>query len=158
MRMSVKNEKAYIREIKSGLSECILEYIIYIDSGYDSHRSLLMLSKRIGKGTLTKEFQRAINMIQNGVSFHKAIMSISEKCYMANLDSFIRIISRGYIRGEEGTIGNLRILIERILHEEISDVKERAEQASTKLSLPIMIVFIAIVIISVYPALMQFKI
>jgi pilus assembly protein TadC len=146
-----------IDEVGTSLGEYVLEYIIYLDSGYDSYRSLKLLSMKEDSRVITRELKEAVNRIQNGVSFSKALSGISDRIYEANLDTFLRIISRGYIRGESGMQADLRILIERILYEEITAKKVKAEKASTKLSLPITIIFIAIVLISVYPALAQFR-
>jgi tight adherence protein C len=152
--MTVKNS---IREIKETLNEYVLEYIIYIDSGYDPYKALILLSQRNDGKILSGELRAALNRMQNGASFQKAVMSISDSFYETGLDSFLRIVTRGYIRGGEGTTANLRILIEKILHEEVAEKKEKAERASTKLSFPITLIFIAIIIISVYPAIRQFK-
>ena len=146
-----------IDEIAATLGEYVLEYIIYLDSGYDSYRSLKLLSMKDDARTITRELKEAVNRIQNGVSFSKAISGISDRIYEADLDTFLRIISRGFNRGEAGMQADLRTLIERILHEEITAKKVKAEKASTKLSLPITIIFIAIILISVYPAIVQFR-
>ncbi|GEM_PF-6322137 len=146
-----------IDEITATLGEYVLEYIIYLDSGYDSYRSLKLLSMKEDTRTITRELKEAVNRIQNGVSFSKALSGISDRIYETNLDTFLRTVSRGFIRGEAGMQADLRILVERILYEEIAAKKIKAEKASTKLSLPITIIFIAIILISVYPALAQFK-
>jgi type II secretory pathway component PulF len=151
------NDKKSINEIRSSLNEYVLEYIIYIDSGYDSYKALMFLSQRNDGKLLSEELNRALNRMSNGVSFRNAVMSVSDRFYDADLDSFLRIITRGYIRGEESTAGNLRILIEKILHDEVSIKKEKADRASTKLTFPITLIFLAIIVISIYPAIRQFK-
>ena len=153
-----KKREKIIEEIRSSLCEYILEYIIYIDSGHDAYKAFLILSQRNDGKLLTNEFFTAGEKILNGCSFQKTIMSLSDKYYQNYLDSFLRIVIRSYLRGSEGAQENLRILIERMLHEEISAIKEKAEKINTKLSFPITIIFIAIILISVYPALTQFKV
>jgi pilus assembly protein TadC len=155
--MKKMNVRKSISGIRSVLSEYILEYIIYIDSGYDSYKALMLLSQRNDGKLLSEELNRALNRMHNGVSFQNAVMSVSDRFYDPDLDSFLRIITRGFVRGEEGTAGNLRILIEKILHDEVSEKKERADKASTKLTFPITLIFLAIIVISIYPAIRQFK-
>lgn len=111
--LNAKKERI-IKEIRSSLSEYVLEYIIYIDSGYDAYKAFIMLSQRCDQKILTNELNIVSKKILNGGPFQKTIMSVSDRYFESNLDSFLRIIARSYFRGSEGSIGNLRILIERL--------------------------------------------
>ena len=151
-------DKKTAQDIRESLGQYILEYIIYIESGHDAYKALIMLTGRNDDTYVGRVLNEAVNMIRNGMPVSRSLSFVCQRFYDANLDSFLRIIMRGYTSGEEQMRNSLKLLAGKILHDEVAHVRERAERASTKLSFPVALIFIAIVLIAMYPALVQITI
>ncbi len=158
MMSKIKQNKRITNELYASLGQYILEYIVYIESGHDAYKALMMIAKTDDDTYVGIVINEAVNMIHNGSSVSRALSHVCGRYYDVNVDSFLRIIMRGFASGEEQMRNSLQQLAGKVMHDEVTHVREQAEKASTKLSFPVALIFIAIVLIAMYPALAQITI
>ncbi|SFM23053.1 tight adherence protein C [Gracilibacillus orientalis] len=105
---------------------------------------------------LYRELTDAVTKIKNGDSFNGVMEDFSKRCGVQEVSIFTTTILLNYKRGGNQLSLSLREISRDLWEKRKSISKKRGEEASSKLIFPMMLIFIAVLIIVAYPALRIF--
>ena len=104
-----------------------------------------------GDTELYREMQRVCIDIQNGVSEIDAYSEFGTRCTAPEIKKFVSTIIQGLIKGNAELVEMIKQQSREIWDARRNRVRQEGEKASSKLLVPIMIMFIGIIIIVVVP-------
>ena len=107
-----------------------------------------------GNGPLTREFQAMVRDIGNGMSDEEALKALADRCEIAEVRKLTSTILQNLQKGGNELAKNLIAMSSEVWKARISNAREVAEKASTKLLFPIMIIFGGILLMVLVPMLM----
>lgn len=106
---------------------------------------------------LYQELYSAVLQIKSGVPEHKAYEEFSKKCHVAVITRFVSVILQNIRKGNAELVPILRVFANECWELRKSAARRLGEEASTKLLLPMTLMFIAILLIVGMPAVLALK-
>ncbi|MEN8908267.1 MAG: type II secretion system F family protein [Clostridiales bacterium] len=118
--------------------------------------------KRVNKdnksnNALYKEIRTTIAEIDGGKLEIQAYEDFSRRCGISEVNKFISVLIQNVKKGDSEIIYTLKFMAKECWELRKNTAKRLGEEASTKLLLPMMIMFIAIILIIVTPAVLQLQ-
>lgn len=114
-------------------------------------REAIESSIRGKKAILSEEFGTVLSEMENGTSDIEAMMGLAERCDVPEVKKLVSMIVQNLQKGSAELGKNLMEMSSEIWKERVSGVKEIGEKASTKLLLPILIIFFGIMLMVIVP-------
>lgn len=114
-------------------------------------REVIIVSAQKGDGILYQELQTLANDMANGIPDYEALAKFSSRCGVDSVRKFSSLVQQNVRKGSSELSESLMELSTEIWRGRVSAVKELGEKASTKLMIPIMIIFIGIMLMVVVP-------
>ncbi len=106
---------------------------------------------------LYEEIGTVLEDFDAGISESQAWQEFSERCKVKEITSFANMIVQNSKIGGNKLVNELKIMSHETWEMRKHAVKQMGEIASTKLILPMMLMFVSILLIAVAPAIMQFS-
>ncbi len=100
---------------------------------------------------LYKEMQITSEEMGNGVSELDAFFNFSQRCAIKEIKKFASVLAQNIQKGSAELTISLRYMCEESWEEKKHRVKRKGEVASTKLMIPVMIMFLGILLIIIVP-------
>ncbi len=104
-----------------------------------------------GDSTIYQEMQRSIEQMQNGKAEIDAIQEFGMRCIIPEIKKFTSTIVQGMVKGNSELVEMINQQNVEIWNERKQRVRREGEKASSKLLIPILIVFIGILIMIMVP-------
>lgn len=104
-----------------------------------------------GDSTIYQEMQRSVEQMQNGKSEIDAIQEFGMRCIIPEIKKFTSTIVQGMVKGNSELVEMINQQNVEIWNERKQRVRREGEKASSKLLIPILIVFIGILIMIMVP-------
>jgi len=151
-----KLRKKRLDEIESAFPDMVMQLILLLEAGLVSSAAFRKLTE-MNSGSSNalfaglEEIQRRCD--ESNLPFVKELYSFAKSCGSRDLLRFASLVSESMGRGSE-LAGKLEREREHLWSGRLSRAKAKAAEAGTKLSFPLMLLMISIVIISAAPALM----
>ena len=104
-----------------------------------------------GDSTLYKEMQTAVNEMNNGVSETDALFNFGSRCIIPEIKKFTSTISQALTKGNSDLVNMLQQQSKEVWAAKKQSVRRQGEKASSKLMIPIFMMFIGILIMVIIP-------
>lgn len=104
-----------------------------------------------GEGILYNEMQETVGEMKNGVAEVDAIFNFGTRCIIPEIKKFASTIIQGLVKGNSELTYMLQEQSKEVWNLKKQDVRRQGEKASSKLLIPIMIMFVGIIIMVVVP-------
>lgn len=104
-----------------------------------------------GDSDIYKEMQIAVNQMNNGVSEADALYQFGSRCVVPEIKKFTSTIVQGISKGNSELVAMLQTQSKEVWALKKQNVRRQGEKASSKLMLPMMIMFVGILIMVVVP-------
>ena len=104
-----------------------------------------------GDSTIYQEMQRSIEQMQTGNAEIDAIQEFGMRCIIPEIKKFTSTIVQGMVKGNSELVEMINQQNVEIWNERKQRVRREGEKASSKLLIPILIVFIGILIMIMVP-------
>jgi tight adherence protein C len=104
-----------------------------------------------GETTLYKEMQTTVNEMKNGVSEIDAMFNFGSRCIIPEIKKFTSTIVQGMVKGNSDLIIMLQEQSKEVWALKKQNVRRQGEKASSKLMIPMMLMFIGILIMVIVP-------
>lgn len=144
-----KVEKRH-KELLADFPHMLSQIVLLINAGMPLRDTLRRVSE--GKdGRIYKEVQIMLSEIDNGSSEYEAMRAFSDRCNMLEIKKFTTTVLQNLQKGsaELGTI--LAEMSSTLWIERSNNVRQMGEKASSKLMIPIMIIFAGILLMIIVP-------
>lgn len=144
------------KKIRHGINEAfpgmLMSVKLLILAGAPTVKSLTMVS---GDDQLSTFIHSAVHQVIQGQSVTKVFLSLSDKAQLTSITRFSRIMIQDEKHGSKETIVLLDKLLDDIRKQRRTQILKKAEEASTKLLLPMMIALFGVLVAVTVPALSQ---
>lgn len=137
-------------EILSDYPEVLSKLTLLVNAGMVVREAWTKVAYTSDKA-LYKTMQETSEEMRNGVSDLDAIYNFSQKCAVKEIRKFASVLSQNIQKGGSELALNLKYMNEESWEEKKHRAKRKGEAASSKLMIPIMIMFVGILIMVIVP-------
>ncbi|WP_026476473.1 type II secretion system F family protein [Alkaliphilus transvaalensis] len=142
-------------QIKLDFTEFLSKLILLMSAGLTVSKAWeKIVGESDGNRVLHQELKITLLEIKNGKSEEEAYEDFANRCRNPEIFKFVSLIIQNLKKGNEETIIMLRMLTNECWIMRKNTAKVLGEEASTKLLLPMMIMFLAILLIVMTPAVL----
>ena len=127
---------------------------LLINAGMALREAVEVIAYRRG-GVLTREFQIMLKDISNGLSDAEALKALADRCEIAEIRKLTATILQNLQKGGNELAKSLLMMSNEVWKARITGARETAEKASSKLILPIMMIFGGILMMVIVPMFMN---
>jgi tight adherence protein C len=153
------NVKKRRRDLQIEFSEFINKLVLLANAGMTIHGSIQKIVKDSKKDNpLYVELAMALNDMDSGKSDLEAYEDFARRCKLQEITTFVSTLLQNMRKGNSELMPLLKVLANASWENRKNNAKKLGEEASTKLLIPLVIIFIAILIMVITPAVLQLKI
>lgn len=161
--MALYIENVLSTKVSKRHEEMMIEYphvlshmALLINAGMTLRETVEVIAYK-GNGPLTREFQAMVKDINNGMSDAEALKALADRCEIAEIRKLTNTIQQNLQKGGNELAKSLIAMSNEVWKARISNSREHAEKASSKLLLPIMIIFCGILLMVIVPMFMSMQ-
>ncbi|MFA6308962.1 MAG: type II secretion system F family protein [Clostridia bacterium] len=153
-----KNLKVRKLEIQIDFPIFLNKLTLLINAGMTMSRAMEKITYENKKeSALYTELEKTVFEIKSGMSEIRAYEDFAKRCRTSEVTKFISIVLQNLKKGSFEVVSILRVQSEACWETRKNVAKKLGEEASTKLLLPMMIIFLAILIIVITPAILSMQ-
>lgn len=142
------------------LPEFLNKLILLINAGETAQKAFvrctLAKAETINKSPLYYELLEAVTKIENNMPFSEALNQLSKKCALQEISIFTTTLLLNYRKGGEELVRSLKEMSTTLWAKRKAQTQMRGEEASSKMVLPLIMIFGIVMIIIGYPAVALF--
>ncbi|KUO76568.1 MAG: hypothetical protein APF81_16690 [Desulfosporosinus sp. BRH_c37] len=158
----VNNLDTQIREKNNDLESDLPDYIdkvtLLINAGESIQTAMANVVKsHKGDRILYQELRTLVSEIEYGRSFAQGLDDLARRCRNQQVTMFATSVMLNYKRGGSELSASLRIISSEIWQNKRMLAKTKAEEASSKLVGPMMLIFIVVAVIVITPVMIMMK-
>ncbi|WP_339228219.1 type II secretion system F family protein [Oceanobacillus sp. FSL K6-2867] len=148
-------EKERKEKILTELPEVVNKIILLVNAGETVQQALIRCVTQTNdpNSPLIKELTETVNKMVSNEPFHQVLNDLSKKCGVQEISIFTTTVLLNYRKGGNDLILALRELSHELWEKRKAISKTKGEEASSKLVFPLILIFVAVMIIVGYPAL-----
>lgn len=161
--MALYIENVLSTKVSKRHEEMMIEYphvlshmALLINAGMTLRETVEVIAYK-GNGPLTREFQAMVKDINNGMSDAEALKALADRCEIAEIRKLTNTIQQNLQKGGNELAKSLIAMSNEVWKARISNSREHAEKTSSKLLLPIMIIFCGILLMVIVPMFMSMQ-
>ncbi|MGE5615270.1 MAG: type II secretion system F family protein [Bacillota bacterium] len=144
--------------IQMNFPDFVNKLTLLINAGMTVSKAWERIARDGGKNTpLYQELSIAVNAVRSGVPEHKAYEEFAKRCHVPVVTRFITVILQNIRKGNSELVPILRVYANECWELRKNTAKRLGEEASTKMLLPITLMFVAILLIVGMPAVLALR-
>ncbi|NLW03314.1 MAG: type II secretion system F family protein [Clostridiaceae bacterium] len=145
-----------VMSIKREFPDFVSGLVLLVNAGLSTRQAIERIVRDRGCETpLYRELFITLNDIRGGLTEHQAYTDFSERCKIKEITNFVGILLQSMKLGGGQMLYELKRLGTECWDMRKNTAKQLGETASSRLMLPLMIMFVAIIMICMMPALME---
>ncbi|MCL2741049.1 MAG: type II secretion system F family protein [Oscillospiraceae bacterium] len=145
-------------EVERDLPSLINRLALFVNAGMTTFRAMERIaSEKAGKGVLYGELKAAVDEVHGGVPEHKAYEAMAARLSVRSVSSFVSVLVQNMRKGNQDLVTILRMQAKECWEVRKQSAKRLGEEASTKLLLPMVIMFLAVLLVVATPAVISFN-
>jgi len=145
-----------VMNIQRDFPDFVTNLVLLVNAGLSIRQAIERIVRERGGDTpLYRELQITLNDIGAGLTEQQAYTDFSERCKIKEITNFVGIILQSMKLGGGQMLYELKRLGVECWDMRKNVARQMGEAASSKLMLPLMLMFIAIIMICMMPALME---
>ncbi len=146
------------QEIEIEFCEFLSKFILLMDAGMNIRTALDRIAdSNSNQGCLKQELKKLRSEINSGVYEVEAYHNFTKRCNSLYINKFVSHIVQGLKKGQSGLTHSLKEVLDECFENRKRIARKRGEEASTKLIMPMIIVFLAIMLLILYPAVVAIR-
>jgi tight adherence protein C len=144
--------------IQFAFPDFVNKLTLLINAGMTVTRAWERVTVESGKETpLYRELNLTLQDMKAGKPEHKAYEEFAKRCRIPEITRFITVVLQNLRKGNSELVPILRVFAGECWEMRKSTAKRFGEEASTRMLLPMMLMFIAILLIVVTPAILALR-
>lgn len=150
-----KNEKERKHKILLELPEFVNKIILLVNAGETVQQAFIRCVELNDNfdSPLYKELRETVNRLTSNEPFPHVLNELSKQCAIQEVAIFTTTVLLNYRKGGQDLILSLRELSHDLWEKRKNISRTKGEEASSKLVFPLVIIFVAVMIIVGYPAI-----
>jgi tight adherence protein C len=150
-----KQKKKY-ESIRADFPDIVSKLVLLVNAGMTLNRAWEKICTESKKKThLYQELKTTYLQIQGGKPEGEAYEEFARRCRVREITKFVTLVIQNLKKGNGDLVPLLKLQAEECWELRKMRAKQLGEEASAKLIIPMMIMFIGILIIVVLPAVLQ---
>lgn len=150
-----KTKKKY-ESIRADFPDMVSKLVLLVNAGMTLNRAWEKVCIETKKNSpLYQELRTTYIQIQGGKPEGEAYEEFARRCRVREITKFVTLVIQNLKKGSDDMVPLLRLQAEECWDLRKMRAKQLGEEASAKLLIPMMIMFVGILIIVVLPAVMQ---
>jgi tight adherence protein C len=150
--------KQRIFELERDFPNFISKLILLVNAGLNVRQAIERIVADSNKNApLYKELYCVISDIQAGAIEYEAYMDFAERCKIKQITNFVSIVQQNMKLGGNQMLFELKRMGTECWEMRKNVAKQMGEKASSKLMIPLSIMFLAVVLICVAPVILEFR-
>jgi tight adherence protein C len=149
-----KLKKKY-ESIRADFPDMVSKLVLLVNAGMTLNRAWEKICGEKKKSPLYQELRTTYIQIQGGKSEGEAYEEFARRCRVREITKFVTLVIQNLKKGNDDMVPLLRLQAEECWDLRKMRAKQLGEEASAKLLIPMMIMFVGILIIVVLPAVLQ---
>jgi tight adherence protein C len=142
--------------IRADFPDMVSKLVLLVNAGMTLNRAWEKICVETNKNTpLYQELKVTYLQIQGGKPESEAYEEFARRCRVREITKFVTLIIQNLKKGSDDMVPLLRLQAEECWELRKMRARQLGEEASAKLMIPMMIMFIGILIIVVLPAVLQ---
>lgn len=142
--------------IRADFPDMVSKLVLLVNAGMTMNRAWEKICTETRKDSpLYRELKTTYQQIQGGKPEGEAYEEFARRCKVREISKFVAVVIQNMKKGSGDLVPLLRLQSEECWELRKSRAKQLGEEASAKLLIPMMIMFIGILIIVVLPAVLQ---
>ena len=138
--------------------EFLNKFTLLVNAGMTVSRAWSKISEDASKGgPLYEEIAHTVSEISSGKAEIISYEDFAERCKISEITKFISVIEQNIRKGNKELVSVLKYQVNDCWQMRKNVAKRLGEEASTKMLLPLMLMFFAIVLIVATPAIMAMQ-
>lgn len=151
-----RKEKKKYDSIRADFPELVSKLVLLVNAGMNMNRAWEKICTESKKKTpLYEELRTTYMQILGGKPEGEAYEEFARRCKVKEITKFVTLVIQNLKKGSGDVVPLLKLQAEECWELRKMRAKQLGEEASAKLILPMMIMFIGILIIVVLPAVLQ---
>lgn len=148
-------EKERKHKILLELPEVVNKIILLVNAGETVQQAMIRCVElnTNQESPLYKELRESVNRLTSNEPFPHVMNELSKKCAIQEVAIFTTTVLLNYRKGGQDLILSLRELSHDLWEKRKNISKTKGEEASSKLVFPLILIFVAVMIIVGYPAI-----
>ena len=160
-RIEAGSEERKRREqIRKDYPEFAVKYALLIGAGLPNRQTMEKIvsdyRQRSTKSPLYEEMAVALSEIKSGLSQSEALNNLAARCQVREVTQFVSLLNQNIRKGGDKLECEIKKEAMESLESKKEDVRKRAEQAGTKLLIPMTLLLIIVFVLIIYPAFGSF--
>lgn len=139
-------------EILQAFPHVLSKMALLINAGMPLREVIQVLAQK-DTGALYDELRLTVDEMNNGVSDQDAMYNLAERCSVQEVKKLAGTVVQNIKKGSSELAVTLMQMSNEVWQERVGHAKEIGEKASTKLMLPMMIIFVGILLMVLAPML-----
>lgn len=153
-KLSKKIEERH-RNIVLDLPDFTNKLLILSGAGLGLKAAIIKVSKEMDKDTpFYNALRHAVNMMENGSTNEEAMDYLAMKCNLPEVRRLCSVMLQNIKRGGQDVFFALREIGNELWNARRAATKQMAAEAETKMMLPMMLMFVAVILMVAMPAVM----
>jgi len=145
-----------VMSIRRDFPDFVSNLVLLVNAGLSTRQAIERIVRDKGCNThLYRELFITLNDIRAGLTENQAYIDFSERCKIKEITNFVGIILQSMKLGGGQMLYELKRLGTECWEMRKNTAKQLGETASSRLMLPLMIMFAAIIMICMMPAIME---
>jgi tight adherence protein C len=142
--------------IRADFPDVVSKLVLLVNAGMTINRAWEKVCGDSKKETpLYRELKTTYMQIQGGRSESEAYEEFAKRCKVREITKFMTLIIQNMKKGNSDLVPLLKLQADECWELRKARAKQLGEEASAKLIMPMMIMFVGILIIVILPAIMQ---
>lgn len=147
------------RQLSVDYAKIVSKLSLYMGAGLSFRSTIVKLSETADKNRFyAKEIELVMREIENGISEHKAISKMAERCKIPCYTKLAVLLNQNMRKGNNNLHKQLKEEMEKAFEERKNLAKKYAEEAGTKLLFPMILMLLVVIVMIMYPAFVSFTI
>lgn len=139
------------QEMLSDFCEVVSKLALLTNAGMILHEAWEFVADSGGDGTIYKEMRVARDDMNNGLADIEAIRRFGNRCIIPEIRKFTSTLIQGMVKGNDELVITLQNQSSEVWNAKKQDVRRQGEKASSKLLIPMLLMFVGILIMVIVP-------
>ncbi len=145
-------------KLEKDFPDFVSKLVLLVNAGLNVRQAIERIVNESRKDTpLYQELQCVITDIQAGISEKEAYSDFAERCKIKQITNFVSILQQNMRLGGNQMVFELRRMGTECWEMRKNSAKQLGETASSKLMIPLAIMFLAVVLICVAPVILELR-
>ncbi len=145
------------QSIRMEFPDFLCKFALLVNAGMNTDAAIIKICSKPGEGVFYAELAHAVQDLRTGIPEIRVYEKLADRCGVPEVTRLVSILVQNIKKGNSQLVSVLRLSSDECWQMRLNTAKKLGQEASTRLLIPVMLMFTAILIISAAPAMLVLK-